>query len=91
LQILRILASGKKLNQRADGLKRNIIVADQPMIDNLTVCERALLSIIHDDCSLGSMALEARAEESRTVCSRFHDLQYRKKNSYKQAAQALSG
>lgn len=25
------------------------------------------MSIIHDDCSLGSMALEARAEESRTV------------------------
>ncbi len=92
MQILRILASGKKLNQRADGLKRNIIVADQPMIDNLTVCERALLSIIHDDCSLGSMALEARAEESRTVSAADSTIySIEEKNSYKQAAQALSG
>jgi hypothetical protein len=62
------------------------------MIDNCTVRESSVVSIIHDDCSLGSMALEARAEESRIISAADSTIYSTgKKNSYKQAAQALSG
>jgi hypothetical protein len=61
------------------------------MIDNLTVRESSVVYYtwwlqpgIHGVGSKG-------VRKQNSLCSRFHDLQYRKINSYKQAAQALSG